>query len=172
MLLPSVKLCILSARRFRNTDDDRIGKLAKHLTTQAKIPHKWEFAHDYIGYNYRMPNINAALACAQLEMLDSYIITKRDLASQYKNIFRTIDIQFISEPVNSYSNYWLNSILLNNREERELFLEYTNNKKIMTRPVWDLMNKLKMFNNCICSDISTAIYIEDRLVNIPSSVKL
>ena len=154
------------------TDDDRIGKLAKHLTTQAKIPHKWDFAHDYVGYNYRMPNINAALACAQLEMLERYIIIKRDLANQYKVFFETNEIQFVSEPVNTYSNYWLNSILLSNREERELFLEYTNNKKIMTRPVWNLMNKLKMFSNCICSDISNAIYIEDRLVNIPSSVKL
>src|SRR5574344_1005104 len=111
--------------------DDRLATRAKHLTTQAKSPHRWEFIHDEIGYNYRMPNINAALGCAQLENLDKFIEAKRKLANRYQLFFKEIEIDFFVEPDNSKSNYWLNAILLNNREERDEFLEYTNQNGIM-----------------------------------------
>lgn len=154
------------------TNDDHLGKLAKHLTTQAKVPHRWDFVHDHIGYNYRLPNLNAAMACAQMEQLDSFITNKRDLANNYSQFFVEQGIQFVSEPSNSESNYWLNAVLLKNREERDLFLNYSNDNGIMTRPVWELMNRLPMFDKAITSDISNAEWIADRLVNIPSSVRL
>jgi perosamine synthetase len=154
------------------TDDEDLGKLAKHLTTQAKVPHKWNFEHDHIGYNYRLPNINAALACAQIEKLDEFISDKRKLAGEYKKFFSDIGIQFFSEPANSRSNYWLNSLLMKDRMERDKFLEYTNERGIMTRPSWTLMNKLPMFKNCISENIPNAQWAEDRLVNIPSSVRI
>ncbi len=154
------------------TNDEKLGKLAKHLTTQAKVPHKWDFVHDYVGYNYRLPNLNAALACAQMEKLDEFISNKRILAHQYKKLFEGSEIKFMSEPENSFSNYWLNSILLKNREERNAFLTFSNDKKVMTRPAWTLMNKLEMFKNCICENIDNAVDIENRLVNLPSSVKI
>ncbi len=154
------------------TNDEKLGKLAKHLTTQAKVPHKWEFVHDHIGYNYRLPNLNAALACAQMEKLEEFIAIKRDLAYQYQNLFEGSEIKFMVEPINTFSNYWLNAIILKNKEERDAFLAFTNDKKVMTRPVWALMNKLEMFKNCICEDISNAVFIEERLVNLPSSVRI
>ncbi|HRS53444.1 MAG TPA: LegC family aminotransferase [Bacteroidales bacterium] len=154
------------------TDDDKIGKLAKHLTTQAKIPHRWEFSHDYIGYNYRLPNINAALACAQMENLNTFIQNKRELAALYKNFFSTTPYIYVDEPPHAKSNFWLNCILMRNRKERDEFLEYSNNNGVMTRPAWTLMNKLPMFANCIIDNISNAIDIENRLVNIPSSVRI
>jgi aminotransferase in exopolysaccharide biosynthesis len=154
------------------TDNEELGKMAKHLSTQAKVPHPWNFEHDHIGYNYRLPNINAALAVAQMEQLDGFIKNKRELAMIYRDFFANSPWQFFTEPENSCSNYWLNAIFLRDREERDKFLEYTNGNKIMTRPAWTLMNKLPMFAKCICGDISNAIWIEDRLVNIPSSVRL
>jgi aminotransferase in exopolysaccharide biosynthesis len=159
------------------TNDAELGKLAKHLTTTAKIPHKWEYRHDYIGYNYRMPNINAALACAQLEQLDRFIKRKRALAYKYKEFFSTQQInkstkqpEFFSEPKNSLSNYWLNVVFLENREERDLFLKETNESGVMTRPIWILMNKLEMFKDCYNEDLKNAQWLEDRVVNITSSV--
>jgi len=154
------------------TNDECIARKAKHITTQAKVPHAWEFSHDIIGYNYRMPNINAALACAQLEQIESFILNKRDLAREYKNYFTEKEIHFITEPVNTRSNYWLNAILLNSYKERESFLRYTNNNGVMTRPVWKLMNKLDMFKDCLSGPLDNALYIEDRLVNIPSSIRI
>ncbi|GAA4464498.1 LegC family aminotransferase [Nibrella saemangeumensis] len=154
------------------TNDEALGKLAKHLTTQAKVPHKWEFNHDYIGYNYRLTNLNAALACAQMEQLDRFIANKRELAGLYQEFFGATPYKFIEDPADSQSNYWLNAILLNDRRERDEFLEYTNNRGVMTRPAWTLLTKLPMFSHCLWGDISNAEYIEDRLVNIPSSVRL
>lgn len=151
-------------------NDIELANKAKHLTTQAKVPHPWEFVHDEIGYNYRMPNINAALGCAQLENLDKFIEAKRKLANRYQLFFKEIEIDFFVEPDNSKSNYWLNAILLNNREERDEFLEYTNQNGIMTRPVWELMNRLPMFKNEQCGDLNNAEWISDRLVNISSSI--
>jgi perosamine synthetase len=153
-------------------NDKELAAKAKHLTTQAKVPHPWEFVHDEIGYNYRMPNINAALGVAQLEQLDIYLAAKRKLAETYKNFFAQTKIQFIPEPENSRSNYWLNCVLIPNRNERDAFLKFTNEHGIMTRPVWELMNRLPMFKNAQCGDLSNAEWIADRLVNIPSSVIL
>jgi len=151
------------------TQDDRIAKLAKHLTTQAKIPHPWEFAHDRVGYNYRLPNLNAAMACAQLELVDRFIDSKRNLAKQYKQLFESTHLSFIDEPEGTFSNFWLNAVLFKDRPERDAFLQYSNDRKVMTRPVWQLMSKLEMFKKCISGDLETALETEDRLVNLPSS---
>jgi perosamine synthetase len=142
---------------------------AKHLTTQAKIPHPWEFAHDVSGYNYRMPNVNAALGLAQLEQLEKVVKSKRRIAAAYRDFFQNEHIRYVAEPMNSMSNYWLNCILLNDIEERNRFLEVTNNNSIMTRPAWKLMNELEMFKNCETDELQNAQFISQRLVNIPSS---
>lgn len=153
------------------TNNEGKAKLAKHLTTQAKVPHSWEFKHDYIGYNYRMPNLNAALVCAQLEQLDGFIYDKRELADSYKKFFKELEIDFVEEPLNSKSNYWLNAVFLKNREQRNEFLEFTNKNGVMTRPVWELMVSLPMFKNCQHDELKNSKWIADRLVNIPSSVR-
>ena len=152
------------------TNDVKLGERAKHLTTQAKVPDQWEYIHDEIGYNYRMPNINAALGCAQIENLDAFIQKKREIAARYKKFFESMDINFFTEPPDSFSNYWLNAIFLKDRAERDSFLEYTNGNGIRTRPAWRLMNKLEMFKNAVTGDLSNAISIENTLVNLPSSV--
>lgn len=152
-------------------NDSELAQKAKHLTTQAKVPHKWEFVHDSIGYNYRMPNLNAALACAQIEQLSSFISNKRELASRYAIFFRKQGIEFIEEIQNSRANYWLNAILLDNKEEREHFLNYLNENNVMSRPVWELMHRLPMFSRFQRADLSNSEWISDRLVNIPSSVR-
>lgn len=154
------------------TDDITLAKKAKYLTTQAKVPHRWEFVHDEIGYNYRMPNINAALMVAQLESLNYFLENKRQLANSYKEFFKGTELQFVEEPSGSRSNYWLNAILLSDRNKRDEFLHYTNDNGIMTRPVWRLMNKLVMFKDAMHGDLSNSQMLEDRLVNIPSSVRL
>ena len=154
------------------TDEEVLGKHAKHITTTAKVPHPYEYVHDEVGYNYRMPNINAALACAQMENLEDFIIRKRELATEYKRFFNTIGVGFIVEPENCRSNYWLNSIVLQNRDERDSFLEFSNTSGVMTRPVWRLMNKLDMYRNCQSTDLENAQWLEDRVVNIPSSVRI
>lgn len=151
--------------------DEELGKFAKHLTTQAKVPHRWEFVHDHIGYNYRMPNINAAIGCAQMENLERYVENKRETAEKYKDFFRNIpDITFFTEPENCRSNYWLNVVLLKDRQAQQEFLEYTNDHGVMTRPVWQLMNKLEMFEGCETDGLENTRWVEERIVNIPSSV--
>ena len=154
------------------TDDEVLAKRAKYITTTAKIPHKWEFVHDEIGYNYRLPNLNAALLVAQLEQVNSFLENKRDLAKEYEDFFEDLKMKFIKEPQNARSNYWLNAIIFENHEQRDLFLDYTNNNGVMTRPIWRLMNKLEMFTDCQCGDLFNALYLEDRVVNIPSSVRV
>ena len=154
------------------TDDDDLAKRAKHITTTAKKPHKWEYVHDEIGYNYRMPNLNAALACAQLEQLATYIENKRKLADSYREFFSSKNIEFINEIESAKSNYWLNAVCLEDREQRDRFLAYTNENGVMTRPIWCLMNKLEMFSDCQTGDLSNSEWLEDRIVNIPSSVRL
>ena len=154
------------------TNDKILAKKAKHLTTTAKVPHKWEFIHDMVGYNYRMPNLNAALAVAQLENIDGFINSKRKLASSYKEFFSTQEPTFFKEPEQSKSNYWLNTILLKNKDQRDKFLEETNSCGVMTRPIWTLMNKLPMFENAQCDDLVNSKWLNDRVVNIPSSVVL
>ena len=151
------------------TNDERIGKLGKHLTTQSKVPHRWEFNHDNIGYNYRMPNLNAALACAQLENIEMLIESKRKLSASYADFFADTHYKFINEPEHARSNYWLNAVLTNDRKDRDEMLTYMNDHGVMARPAWTLMNKLPMFGHYETADLSNAQFIEDRLVNIPSS---
>lgn len=155
-------------------NDEKLADLAKHLTTQAKLPSRWEFIHDHIGYNYRMPNINAALGCAQLEEIETFLKSKRETAEIYKEFFASYPegIEFKAEPENSRSNYWLNAIALPSREERDRFLEYSNDHKVMTRPIWELMWRLPMFENCQRDDQTNTIRLADTIVNLPSSVVL
>ena len=153
------------------TDDEELAKKAKHLTTQAKIPHTWKFRHDDIGYNYRMPNLNAALACAQLEQLDKILENKRELAEKYKTFFADTHYKFVNEPENSKANYWLNALILENEEERDLFLTETNENGVMTRPIWDLMSSLPMFEDCQNDGLEKSKWLEERVVNIPSSYR-
>jgi len=154
------------------TEDDELGPLAKHITTTAKKPHPWKFEHDTIGYNYRLPNINAALGCAQMEILPEILKNKRETTRNYNQFFKNIEeVKFIQEPSDSISNYWLNAILLKNEKERDKFLDYAYSQKVMCRPAWTLMNKLPMFVNCIYSTLNVANAIEKRLVNIPSSFR-
>ena len=153
--------------------DEELGTLAKHLTTQAKVPHRWAFVHDHIGYNYRMPNINAALGCAQLENIDRYVADKRETAAIYADFFKNIpDITFFTEPEDCRSNYWLNVVMLKDKSAQQEFLEYTNDHGVMTRPVWELMNRLEMFKHCETDGLKNTEWLADRIVNIPSSVRL
>nr|WP_227762475.1 LegC family aminotransferase [Zhaonella formicivorans] len=154
------------------TNDEEIGKLAKHLTTTAKLPHKWAFNHDMIGYNYRLPNINAALGCAQLEQLPLFLKNKRALAEKYRKAFSKINgVKFFTEPEFATSNYWLNVLILNKEyaHERDKLLELTYTHGIQTRPVWILMHKLPMYQTCPRMDVSMAESLEARIINIPSS---
>ena len=154
------------------TNDDTLGPLAKHLSTQAKQPHKWEYKHDMLGYNYRCPNLNAALACAQLEKLEDFIADKRELAGKYKVFFQSENIAFIEEPEHTRSNYWLNAILMESKEERDLFLQVTNDAGVMTRPVWALLHRLEYLKDSMHDSLENSLYIEERLVNIQSSVRI
>ena len=154
------------------TNNEDLAKKAKHITTTAKEPHKWEYTHDMVGYNYRMPNLNAALIVAQLEQLDGFLKSKKALAKLYKDFFQNGDIHFVTDPENAKSNYWLNSIILKSKDQRNLFLDETNSQGIMTRPIWVLMNKLPMFEEAQCGDLTNAEWLEERVVNIPSSVVL
>jgi len=154
------------------TNNEDLAKKAKHITTTAKEPHKWEYTHDMVGYNYRMPNLNAALIVAQLEQLDGFLKSKRSLAKFYKEFFQNGDIHFVTDPENAKSNYWLNSIILKSKDQRSLFLDETNSQGIMTRPIWILMNKLPMFKEAQCGDLTNAEWLEERVVNLPSSVIL
>lgn len=152
------------------TDNKELAKKAKHLTTQAKISHAWEFQHDAIGYNYRLPNLNAALACAQLEKLESFVAKKRQIAAAYKEFFRDRDEFYIEEIVGARSNYWLNSILFSDEHERDAFLKYSNENSVMTRPAWQPMHLLAMFRDADSSNLDNTKWVAERLVNIPSSV--
>ena len=153
-------------------NDEELGTLAKHITTQAKVPHRWEFVHDHIGYNYRMPNINAALGCAQMEHLEEFVLNKRETAQKYKDFFASVEnIEFFPEPENCRSNYWLNAVILKDRNAQQTFLQETNDKGVMTRPIWELMNRLPMFENCEHDGLKNTVWFADRIVNIPSSVR-
>ena len=154
------------------TNDETLAKRAKHITTTAKTPHPYEYVHDMTGYNYRMPNLNAALACAQLEQLDSFIENKRELARLYQKYFGSLDIPFIHEPEHARSNYWLNAIILPDRKRRDEFLEATNKAGVITRAIWRLLNKLEMYKDCQTDALTNAQWLEDRMANIPSSVRV
>ncbi len=157
------------------TNDEELGKLAKHLTTTARVSHKWSFIHDQVGFNYRLPNINAALGCAQLEQLPAFIGNKRALARRYAEAFAEVaGIRFFTEPDFAKSNYWLNVLLLDEADsaQRDALLDATNQLGIMTRPAWTLMHKLPMFADCPRMDLAVAENLECRLINIPSSAVL
>ena len=157
------------------TDDEALYREAKHLTTTAKLPHRWAFVHDEVGYNYRMPNLNAALGCAQLEQIGKFLCLKRALAEEYKKAFEGVPgVKFFVEPSYAKSNYWLNTLILSeeNAPLRDAVLEETNRQGIQTRPAWTLMSGLPMFRNCPQMDLSTAESLERRIINIPSSAKL
>jgi len=160
------------------TDDGEFARKAKHITTTAKVPHKWEYIHDEVGYNYRMTNVTAAIGVAQMENLDKIIENKRQTAEKYKQFFQSNQsanqpiIDFILEPTNSFSNYWLNCIQLENREERDKFLEATNSNGVMTRPIWRLMNKLDMYINCQTGNLENSEWLEERIVNLPSGYRI
>jgi perosamine synthetase len=153
------------------TDDEEFAKKAKHITTTAKVPHKWEYIHDEIGYNYRLTNVSAALGVAQMENLNKIIENKKETAKLYLKYFEKTEIEFIAEMEKSRSNYWLNCVMLRNLEERDIFLEETNKNGVMTRPIWRLMNKLDMYKNCQSANLDNAEWLEDRIVNLPSSYR-
>jgi len=154
------------------TDDETLAKRAKHLTTTAKVPHPYEYVHDEIGYNYRMPNLNAALLTAQMEQLDGFIRNKRELASIYSEFFAEKEgVELVMEPEGAVSNYWLQALILTDKDARDAFLTCTNENGIMCRPVWRLMNRLDMFADAQCASLENAIWLEERVVNIPSSVR-
>ena len=151
--------------------DESTGAIAKHLTTTAKQPHPYEYVHDDIGYNYRLPNLNAALGCAQLEQLESFIESKRELAKAYQEELVGSELQFVSEPKGCHSNYWLNAVICNDLNHRDWLLDSTNSRGIMTRPIWALMNHLPMYRDSIRGDLSNSEWLEARVVNLPSSVQ-
>jgi aminotransferase in exopolysaccharide biosynthesis len=153
------------------TNDIQLGIKAKHLTTTAKVPHPYEYVHDEIGYNFRMPNLNAALACAQLEQLETFIQNKRALALEYNAFFKAKGINFRMELPNTKANYWLMCLQLENKNDRDFFLKETNENKVMTRPIWQLIFKSPLYSNYQRDSQINAIYLEDRIVNIPSSVR-
>jgi perosamine synthetase len=154
------------------TNDEELAVYAKHITTSAKVPHKWEFVHNETGYNYRMPNLNAALVVAQLELLPNFIENKRQLADRYQKWGMNNDLKFVCEPKNTKSNYWLNTVLTKNKDEQLAMLEYTNNNGVMTRPVWLPMHKLSINSDCFWTHLNNTEWLAERLVNVPSSVIL
>jgi perosamine synthetase len=152
------------------TDDSELAKRAKYITTTAKVPHPYEFVHDEIGYNYRMPNLNAALGCAQMERLDEFLAIKKQVADQWGAFFYDRDVDFVKAIDGNNANHWLNAIILDSREDRDEFLKVTNDNNVMTRPIWTLMSKLPMFKDCQTDGLENSLWLEDRVVNIPSSV--
>jgi perosamine synthetase len=152
------------------TDDEKLAKRAKHITTTAKIPHPYEFIHDELGYNYRLPNLNAALGCAQMEQLPEFLRVKAGLAERYRAFFEERGITFAQGRAGTVANYWLNAILLDSLAERNAFLAFTNDQDVMTRPIWRLMTHLAMFKHCQHDGLVNSLWLEERVVNLPSSV--
>jgi len=155
------------------TKDKALAQRARHLTTTAKVSHPWEFFHDEIGYNYRMPNLNAALACSQLEQLDGILKDKRTLSTAYNEFFEKKDWgEYFREPEGCTSNYWLNAVITFDKKQRDDLLERTNKSGIMTRPIWQLMSDLQMYKKCQKGNLDNARWLQDRIVNLPSSVRI
>ena len=152
------------------TDDEAIARRAKHLTTTAKVPHPYEFVHDEVGYNYRLPNLNAALGCAQMERLPEMLAIKAEVAQRYRDFFADTDVRFVEPLPGDTANFWLNAIELGSEAERDEFLAYTNARDVMTRPVWRLMSRLQMFKDCQHDGLENSQWLEARVVNLPSSV--
>ncbi len=152
------------------TNDETLARKAKHLSTQAKVPHPWEYVHDAVGFNYRMPNLNAALGCAQLETLNRFLESKREIALQYRSFFKDFpQLRFVEEPSQARSNYWLNAVVFEKKEDRDKFLELSNKAGVQTRPAWRLINELEMYREAFSADLTNAQNIAPRLVNLPSS---
>jgi len=152
------------------TDDPELAKRAKHITTTAKVPHPYEFVHDETGYNYRMPNLNAALGCAQMERLEEFLTLKAEVASKWGKFFDVNGVKFARAEGSNRANHWLNAIILESIEDRNKFLATTNKKGVMTRPIWQLMSELAMFKDCQADSLVNSKWLVDRVVNIPSSV--
>lgn len=145
------------------------GVRAKHVTTTAKVPHPYEFYHDEPGFNYRMPNLNAALGCGQMECLETFLRQKRVLAQGYESFFAGSEFAFVKEPEYAQSNYWLNAVICENLDSRDAILARMNEAKVMVRPIWKLMHRLPMFENAMRDDLKNSEQIEARLINLPSS---
>lgn len=154
------------------TDDEEFSHKIKHITTTAKVPHIWEYVHDRIAYNYRLTNVNAAIGVAQMEQLDNILENKKETASKYQCFLDEKGFKFFNEPVNTSANFWLNLILFNSLAERNKFLEYTYNNGIITRPIWRLINKLPMYENCQTGNLDNSELFEERVVNIPSGYRI
>jgi perosamine synthetase len=157
------------------TNDTELAHHAKHLTTTAKLPHAWEYRHDEIGYNYRLPNLNAALGCAQLEQLPAMLVAKRELFTRYQTAFASVkSVKLMAEPAQCQSNYWLQALILDadHADQRDAVLKATNNAGFMTRPAWVLMHELAPFKDCPCMDLDVSQSLTQRLINIPSSSSL
>jgi len=154
------------------TNDSHLAQRAKHLTTTAKVPHRWEYTHDEVGYNYRMPNINAALGCAQLEQIESFITSKRQLFENYRAALAGIaGVQLFREPLGTRSNYWLQTLLLDEDQShhRDTVLKALNDNGFMARPAWTLLSSLRPFRDCPSAPLPVASLLEQRIINIPSS---
>jgi aminotransferase in exopolysaccharide biosynthesis len=149
---------------------EELGTRAKHLTTTAKKPHPYEYIHDEVGYNYRLPNLNAALGCAQLEQLEKFVEEKRELANRYRDVFKGSELAFVEEPEHCRSNYWLNALVCQDRAQRDGLLENTNSQGVMTRPIWALMNHLGMYAHCVRGPLDNAEWLADRVINLPSGI--
>lgn len=152
------------------TDDESVAIRAKHLTTTAKVPHAYEFVHDEVGYNYRLPNLNAALGCAQMERLPEMLEAKAEVAREYEDLFAETDVRFVRALAGTRANHWLNAIVLTSQADRDELLHYTNARGVMTRPIWRLMSRLPMFEHCQNDGLETSMWLEARVVNLPSSV--
>ena len=154
------------------TNSEDIAIRAKHITTTAKVPHKWAFEHDEMGFNYRLPNLNAALGVAQMEVLPEFIRKKRDVASQYHAWGQANGMGFVREPLDTEANYWLNAVITEDQVQRDALLKVTNENQVMTRPIWIPMHKLSINQHCMCAELKNTEWLSDRLVNVPSSVIL
>lgn len=154
------------------TDDDGLAAEAKHVGSTAKLPHRWEYVHDRVGFNYRLSNLHAAVGRAQMESIDRFLENKRELALAYAEFFDGIAVPFVAEPAECRSNYWLNAILLPDRDARDAFLAYSNDRQVASRPAWRPLNELEMYSGCETGDLSVAAALADRLINIPSGVRL
>lgn len=152
------------------TDDEMLAKRAKHLTTTAKVPHPYEFVHDEVGYNYRLPNLNATLGCAQMERLPEMLTVKAGVARRYASFFEGSGVRFVQPVEGALPNWWLNAVVLGDEAQRDELLEATNAQGVMTRPIWRLMSRLEMFKHCQHDGLENSRWLEARVVNLPSSV--
>lgn len=152
------------------TDDEALADYAKHLTTTAKLPHKWEYVHDEIGYNYRMPNINAALGCAQLEKMPRFLVHKKQLVVTYEELLQNLEgVRLFKQPAHSESNYWLQTLILDDSMNRDAVLAVLNEQGVMSRPIWQPMHELEMFAECPRMDLKKTVSLKKCIINVPST---